>query len=1382
MRKFRQQQRFATRPVAVAILVAMTGAAGLNVYAVELDGKRLDNARIENRGVTAPVEWQPGFSYPLPSGVTRGDADAMRNNTEPADVPQATESLSEDALGALFESGKADLLPGTLERLDALVSRYRDKDGLRVSVVGHTDSQRMNRATAAIFTNNQGLSEARALAVANYLRSRLDLPTDAFSISGKGKTEPVAPNDTRQGMARNRRVELRFWYDVAPAVAAPAVLCAPGEAQAELPFRVTVDGEPIQAAEGVNEADRQRCTDVALERANLQIAYDSLADQPALNVWTETDVALRGEPVNFRGWTNYAAWVHSAEVRIFNGGDDTRGTPLATVPLHWEQPASWQVPAAGNTEYTYVLRVYDDKGRFDETALKQLNVASDARPLKDLESAEREALTGWGENALSMSNIPVRGGTVTISGRDLQPGSRVEALGLPVPVGANGRFAMRQILPGGPHSLAVTVIDASGEGATYHRNVSIPVDDWFYIAVGDITVGRNNVTGPAQLVTGDDQHYDKKTYIDGRGAFYLKGKVKGDWLLTAAADTREQPLKHLFSNFASKDPRYLLRNIDPDAYYPVYGDDSTTAEDAPTQGKFYVRLEKGDSHVMWGNFHTSWSGSELVQYSRGLYGGRAMYRSEGTTSFGERKTFVEAFAADPGTLGAREEFRGTGGSLYYLRQQDLTVGSEQLWIEVRDRDSDMVVERHPLVPAQDYEINYLQGRIMLNEALPSTASGVGLVRSSALSGNPVYLVATYEYVPGLTKVDTVATGVRASQWIGEHLQVGVTGYHQGKDAAKQTLRGIDVTARATPGTSIKLEVARSTGSGDLSMTSLDGGFGFDAMDPTASGRNTGHADARRVEAQMDLADIADSARGKLSGYWQDKDAGFSGPGQISWNGEAIRQAGAQGEVMLGERNKLTVKVDDRRSDSQIISAAEVDLSVPLGREWTVSAGVRRDDWETRIPNASPTLSQDGVRTDIILMADYAPLKDDGKDGEKADWNAYAFVQGTAQHTGTRDVNNRIGVGGKMRVTDRLSLSAEASHGNLGVGGALGADYRISDRSNAYLNYRLETENPDLTYRGRHGTWVSGVNYRVNDAVRLFGETRVDTGSGPQSLIQAFGVDLSPNDRWSFGGKMEFGKVSDRWSGDMKRSAVGLSVGYKYDKVKYAGMLEFRNDRSDGGTYSGMRRRTWLMRNTLGYQVDPSWRLLGKFNYAHSSNTQGAFYDGNFREIVLGAAYRPIDNDRWNTLFKYTNFYNVPSPGQLAPSGSVADYQQKSQVLSVDTIWDARPWVSLGAKYGLRIGKLKDQKVGGNWYSSRADLVILRADFHVVREWDALVEWRNLRVREARDSRSGVLLGVYRHVGNHVKVGVGYNFTDYSDDLTDLSYRSRGWFINVLGTF
>ncbi|MFI2813183.1 hypothetical protein, partial [Microbulbifer sp. JSM ZJ756] len=85
-----------------------------------------------------------------------------------------------------------------------------------------------------------------------------------------------------------------------------------------------------------------------------------------------------------------------------------------------------------------------------------------------------------------------------------------------------------------------------------------------------------------------------------------------------------------------------------------------------------------------------------------------------------------------------------------------------------------------------------------------------------------------------------------------------------------------------------------------------------------------------------------------------------------------------------------------------------------------------------------------------------------------------------------------------------------------------------------------------------------------------------------------------------------------------------------------------------------------------------------------------------------------------------------------------------------------------------------------FFDSRASLYVLRADWHFVHEWDLLIEGRMLDLPDAQDRRSGVLLGVYRHVGKHLKVGAGYNFTDFSDDLTQLDYDSQGFFINVVG--
>ena len=52
--------------------------------------------------------------------------------------------------------------------------------------------------------------------------------------------------------------------------------------------------------------------------------------------------------------------------------------------------------------------------------------------------------------------------------------------------------------------------------------------------------------------------------------------------------------------------------------------------------------------------------------------------------------------------------------------------------------------------------------------------------------------------------------------------------------------------------------------------------------------------------------------------------------------------------------------------------------------------------------------------------------------------------------------------------------------------------------------------------------------------------------------------------------------------------------------------------------------------------------------------------------------------------------------------------------------------------------------------------------------------------DAQDSRDGVLVAIYSQASNNIKVGVGYNFSNFSDDLTDLSYRHQGLFINLIG--
>ncbi len=50
-----------------------------------------------------------------------------------------------------------------------------------------------------------------------------------------------------------------------------------------------------------------------------------------------------------------------------------------------------------------------------------------------------------------------------------------------------------------------------------------------------------------------------------------------------------------------------------------------------------------------------------------------------------------------------------------------------------------------------------------------------------------------------------------------------------------------------------------------------------------------------------------------------------------------------------------------------------------------------------------------------------------------------------------------------------------------------------------------------------------------------------------------------------------------------------------------------------------------------------------------------------------------------------------------------------------------------------------------------------------------------------ERRSGALATISRYLGDHLKIGLGYNFTDFSEDLTDLSFDHHGVFLNLTGS-
>ena len=107
-------------------------------------------------------------------------------------------SLSADTY---FDFDKSTLKPGGKERIDAeVVAPMKEHANLRALVEGHTDSI----GTEAY---NQRLSERRANAVADYMESR-GISAQRITTKGWGKSKPIESNKTKEGRAKNRRVEI----------------------------------------------------------------------------------------------------------------------------------------------------------------------------------------------------------------------------------------------------------------------------------------------------------------------------------------------------------------------------------------------------------------------------------------------------------------------------------------------------------------------------------------------------------------------------------------------------------------------------------------------------------------------------------------------------------------------------------------------------------------------------------------------------------------------------------------------------------------------------------------------------------------------------------------------------------------------------------------------------------------------------------------------------------------------------------------------------------------------------------------------------------------------------------------------------------------------
>ena len=1374
------------------VALAMQDALGLESSAIASDGRGsaqpvASNQTVQGRALNRRVEVEFWYDDPL-----------QELSDEPQLCPgdageEMTTKVYDPPWGPLPEleltNGQPIVPAGFAASVHRALLEIADRRNARVRFIGYTKSERLDRRTASVYGDDIGLSAARAGRAMDTIMQDPALSGARSEHEGRGYVQ--SDDVVNAGFIEGERsfVRVQVVYDEP----VPLDDCdgvditrINREVSPQSPYdlnvmRITVDGKPIDDP-GRSSSDIQRCTDVALDQAKIRFAFDDLESRPRLAVAAHpVALAVSGDAasaVQFRMYDNYASYIERAEIRIFDKEQSLQSGPLAVIPVDEAGLAAWQPGAEmlrGPTrDLKFVLRAYDAKGHFDETEPHPLWLTREPPP----EAAASQAgaatpppdlLAAYGESDLQRHQIPLDGGRVTVHGGGIPAGHTVWVAGRQVPVDPHGNFTAEEILPTGAHTVEVAVLDDAGNGTLYLRDLELKRRDLFYVGVADVTVSANRSSGPAEQLQGQNAPQPFDSSLDGRFAFFLNGKVSEHWHLLASADTGEGPIHDIFSNFLDKSPDALFRRIDPDYTYPTFGDDSVVEEMAPTQGKFFVKASRGQNYGMWGNFKVGYMGNELAQVDRGLYGASGHYATESTTSFGEQKASVDGFAAQPGTVGSFEEFRGTGGSLYYLHHQDVLTGSERVRIEIRDKDSQIVRGVVDLRPVIDYDIDYLQGRLVLTEPLSSTAADNLIVRTGGLSGDEAYLVARYEYTPSFGDLSATAVGGQGHYWFGDHVRLGVTANSNREGDVDSSLGAADLTLRKSTDSWIKVQGGRSEGLVTQTQSSADGGFGFTSLDPASFTDTT--ASAYRAEASMGFGDFISGAKGRITLYGQSRDAGYSAQGQATL--KDTQQYGGTFAMPVTNRLSLTAKGDQSTEDQGLEHRAiELDMHYKVTDKWSVSGGVRDDQREDHSP-VVPATQEQGERTDAAAQVAYDP---------GPQWRAYGFAQGTLASDGNREDNNRVGVGGSYRPAPRFRLDAEASDGNLGPGGKLGTDFLVSERTSLYLNYSLENERSDNGLLDHRGTLTSGVKERLSDASSVYVEERYQDTTTLTGLTHAAGINLVARERWNLGASAEVGTLLDaQTQAQTDRKAAGVRVGYGLDWIQWSSAIEYRRDDAEQLDLSRTERTAWLFRNRFKLQLSPDWRMLGKIDHSFSDSSLGAFYDGGYTEVVFGYAFRPVRNDRFNALAKYTFFDNVPSPDQVGVQNTPVDFLQRSHIVSTDFSYDVTAAWTLGVKYAFRMGQVSLDRVNPAYFDNAAHLGIARADWRFRKNWEGMVEGRVLDLPDVHQQRGGALVGLYRYIGKHVKIGAGYNFTNFSDDLTDLSYKHQGVFVNVVGT-
>lgn len=874
---------------------------------------------------------------------------------------------------------------------------------------------------------------------------------------------------------------------------------------------------------------------------------------------------------------------------------------------------------------------------------------------------------------------------------------------------------------------------------------------------------------------------DGKLFGALRTAFFLKGKIKGDALLTMAYDSDKETYERLF------------RSIQPDDYYGVYGDSSVRGFDAQSASRLYVRIDKEKSYLLWGDFNTGDGFSQLTgggkvatvrkrdlgNYSRSMNGARGHYDRDGVllNGFVTKDTLVQLI----------EEFAGQGISgPFAVSKQDAVSGSEKVEIITRDRyQPSVILAVESLQRYSDYNFEPFSGRVLLNQPLPSVDA----------NGNPKSLRVTYEVDSG--GEDFWVYGVDAQVALGEKFEVGGSYVEDRNPYAPYTLVSGNATLKLAENTTVTAEAARSKSvlgsSLNSSPYSLQPAYGQPV--PRGGQLQDVEGQAWRVEALHK----DDTTQARL--FYGRSDPNFNN------SSASLNQGREEGALKITRQlgDQWSAYLEGTLSKNQVAGASRTAAAV--GAVYAVNPSLDIDLGLTH------TREEAGDYAGALLSLG-SGLVVDPQSGLGSGYGAnlinpqtgYGFDGGSFGLAGVSYSSTGLRLRSTYRATEHVDLIGEYEAGIEGDAyhrAALGAAYRFSEVGRLYGKYEKTTglSSPQAVngiyesdafvfgldtqylpnqrvfseYRMRDALsgdqlqWANGLRnaWNISETVKISTSAEylhIYRGLAQDAYALTGGVEWRPNDLWLLGSRLEWRRLVDR-----EVSQVNTANPLLPPVTSYL----LGND-------------TWLSTLTAARKISRDWTFLGR-NYLLYTDNRGHTGDRWEDKLQLGMAYRDTDTNRFNALARYeywvqrdkSGLSHVALPGD-GLGGSVGDPTGSEgfdkHIVSLHTEYHpSRPWW-LG---GRAAAKWQRNYFNGDSDFYSAYLLSGRATYDLSKHWDvsALASVMYSPQGSASQHALGVEAGY--QLQDNLWLSAGYNWSGFSDrDLSGADYTNQGIYIRI----